>query len=874
MEKSTIISRLTAFLMFLTIIFAGCPAYSAPAFAESEHTYTAPTDLKWSNEYGRTYMTFMVQDDTEGKCQINLYKDGNIVRSMYFNNTMCKAGEIARINLDGLGWIQASGKYTFDIEVGSEIATNDDGSIKSQKIITDEIGISMDHYELDDCVSSKMSDVFDYNIDQRTKLNAPTNVTFNVNTKELKWKKVEGASAYGIMGFMGGRPMNPPGGLVFLVSGNQFSYDSVNETYSYKYTGTIDASEEYEFRVRAITPDLYNNANSDYSEASQIETGSGTEIIEPSEEEFELCGRTYLHNLDYYAENLNTSKFDNDLCSLMAAIVTSSGDSNGLETMYSALGFTKFEHIERNYKDPTFFVEIRDGITYTIGIKTNREGKRVVLISIHGTGNTSDIVHDLTVSKLDDDNYTYHEGFQIAANVIYSDLKNYLGGEPGTDKNTKYFVTGHSLGGAAGNLLGAELSRMVGKDSVFCYTFASPNTVTSTESILDNPDAFNESNGNSNIFNICRATDRVPSLPGLESSMLLETKEYAHYGWDLFQCFHTKHDYYWGKLGITKWFNDGYLSLVDAHDMGNYLDYVSSEKPQYTITPTYGDNYTYVMNNIFILCPVDAEVIGDDGEVVAAVINNKPKYYGNESESVYIAVSEDEKCISYPSDKNYKIRLKGTDNGSMTYVVAQGSANDEEYNNIKVYSNINLTAEKEMLGAINNNEIDKSELFVVDEKDNIIAVIQEDGTETKPIEPAHQHSFSAWTTTVPATEVAAGVQTRTCTGCGISETQAIAQLAPSLPAVKISKPTAAKKKITVKWKKVSKANLKKIDGIQIQVATDPAFTKIVKTVTAGKKKTSRAIKGLQPKTKYYVRIRAYAAGEHVSDWKVKSIKVK
>ena len=95
-----------------------------------------------------------------------------------------------------------------------------------------------------------------------------------------------------------------------------------------------------------------------------------------------------------------------------------------------------------------------------------------------------------------------------------------------------------------------------------------------------------------------------------------------------------------------------------------------------------------------------------------------------------------------------------------------------------------------------------------------------------------------------------------------------------LPTVKISKPAAAKKKITVKWKKVSKKNLKKISGIQIQVATDPDFVNIVKTATAGKKKTSKVIKGLQSKTKYYVRIRAYAAGDHYSGWKSKSAKVK
>ena len=98
-----------------------------------------------------------------------------------------------------------------------------------------------------------------------------------------------------------------------------------------------------------------------------------------------------------------------------------------------------------------------------------------------------------------------------------------------------------------------------------------------------------------------------------------------------------------------------------------------------------------------------------------------------------------------------------------------------------------------------------------------------------------------------------------------------------LPAVKISKPAAAKKAATVKWKKVSKSNQKKIQGIEIQVATDPDFTDIVKTSSSGKKKTSKKIKGLTSKQTYYVRIRAYnnaADGKHVSVWKTKKVKAK
>ena len=70
---------------------------------------------------------------------------------------------------------------------------------------------------------------------------------------------------------------------------------------------------------------------------------------------------------------------------------------------------------------------------------------------------------------------------------------------------------------------------------------------------------------------------------------------------------------------------------------------------------------------------------------------------------------------------------------------------------------------------------------------------------------------------------------------------------------------------------------KKIKGIEIQVSTDKEFQNIVKSTTAGKKKTSKKIKGLKSKTKYWVRIRAYKNapdGKHVSAWKTKSFKAK
>ena len=157
-----------------------------------------------------------------------------------------------------------------------------------------------------------------------------------------------------------------------------------------------------------------------------------------------------------------------------------------------------------------------------------------------------------------------------------------------------------------------------------------------------------------------------------------------------------------------------------------------------------------------------------------------------------------------------------------------------------------------------------------------------DATQEATIIPPLGHQWNTtYTVDVPATETAAGSQSIHCSVCGAikdGSTQIIPQTAIiDLPTVKISKPSAGKKKVTVKWKKVNKKNLKKIERLEIQVATDPHFTNIVKTADVSKKKTSKTIKGLTSKHTYYVQIRAYknaADGRHVSQWRAKRVKTK
>ncbi len=158
-------------------------------------------------------------------------------------------------------------------------------------------------------------------------------------------------------------------------------------------------------------------------------------------------------------------------------------------------------------------------------------------------------------------------------------------------------------------------------------------------------------------------------------------------------------------------------------------------------------------------------------------------------------------------------------------------------------------------------------------------------TEFVPADPVG-HKWDSGTVTKQPAVGTAGVRTYTCTVCGALRTETIPKLTPTpdpkptapaeivdLPAVKISKPKAAKKKVTVKWKKVSKKNQKKIQGIEVRVV-GPGYDQ---TFPVGKKKTSKTVKGLKSKTKYTVSVRAYkweGNTKHVSKWKSKKVKIK
>lgn len=138
---------------------------------------------------------------------------------------------------------------------------------------------------------------------------------------------------------------------------------------------------------------------------------------------------------------------------------------------------------------------------YTIAQKTVNYGGKdrpLIAVAIRGTSGAEWYSNfDYSDSRTDDT--VYADNFLFAAQSISVDLVSTLIANP----DALILVCGHSRGAAAANLLGMLLNESKGKENVFCYTFATPNTYRGAEEKTDCD----------NIFNYINPGDVVPYLP-------------------------------------------------------------------------------------------------------------------------------------------------------------------------------------------------------------------------------------------------------------------------------------------------------------------------------------------------------------------------
>lgn len=232
-------------------------------------------------------------------------------------------------------------------------------------------------------------------------------------------------------------------------------------------------------------------------------------------------------------------------CSVLSAVANSESayyqagsDSPAyMEAALAALGFEEISTASYQYRSE-IFDEIVDFITgtddvvaYSVATKhlTSADGaeKTLFLVSIRGSYG-SEWLSDLNMGDAavyDMDEIT-HEGFAQAAREIVDDLVVRIteeAGLGGTDDICLLF-TGHSRGAATANIAAAyadEMSQglrvLAPLESIYCYTFATPEVTTfdiSRDELYDN------------IFNIMNPSDMVPRLP-------LSSWGYERFGHDL-----------------------------------------------------------------------------------------------------------------------------------------------------------------------------------------------------------------------------------------------------------------------------------------------------------------------------------------------------
>ena len=351
-----------------------------------------------------------------------------------------------------------------------------------------------------------------------------------------------------------------------------------------------------------------------------------------------------------------------------------------------------------NYDDQT--------VAYSLAKKAMPDGSILMIVTIRGSyGWSWSSNAAIGISALN--GFGKHEGFENDATEIYNAIKSMLGG---SFNNVTFFITGHSQGAAAGNLLAVKLyDNGVPASKVYDYNFACPNVA-----CLLNPQDWNPDGVHNNIFNIGNVEDPVTFLPSNFVKAFIPRLSPLST---------------WGKFGQSYWFFPNETNHSAAgHDLIYYDNALSYEYP-ITAFATYSQiSVEYIMRVIGVHCPVDVTVYDDNNVPVAGVIDNKPQYYSSDFGSVLIFVDGDEKWIFLPADRDYSVRLDATGNGEMLYEVYDVNIANEEVLDNKVFSSVPLETGITMTSSMGDVDLSEVKLYVVDEHDKIVSEVLENGS--------------------------------------------------------------------------------------------------------------------------------------------------
>ena len=472
---------------------------------------------------------------------------------------------------------------------------------------------------------------------------------------------------------------------------------------------------------------IYNNSNV-YRDNSLWEEPGGGMGLGGFPEEF-LWGPSLfeISSRSLYDMSITSKDSANyNLAMMSGCLCVTAADANYLHQAYIDLGFDNRDICLYSYPGSSFnrpdalrngskFADDED-LAFSIASQTmtvNGTECDVVFIVARGTMTTWEGIKDGTcIADKEYYGYTAWDWIYEFEEDIIAGLEDYhtdhdwLGTRP-----LKILVTGHSLGGAAANLVAAKLDKECGgtawysanvtPDDIYAYTFGAIDSITNKD-YDGNRIQVPVSEGFENIFNIYNYLDTF----GPNGKKLFTARGNSMYG----------------KFGRFYTFSGDMADVVkDSSSCRTHeiIGYIHALKNGWL---NGGAGKSTV--RVSIMCPVDVTVYEGKSEV--CVIRGEQLI--SASPEVDVNIENAEKVILLPKGHDYRVVITATDSGDMLYVVQDIDDLDSEG---VYFDNLQLEAGKIIVSNLDETSpMNAIELYVEDADGERIAQIAEDGTET------------------------------------------------------------------------------------------------------------------------------------------------
>ncbi len=397
----------------------------------------------------------------------------------------------------------------------------------------------------------------------------------------------------------------------------------------------------------------------------------------------------------------DSTQYNNDIASLAAelclATYTANNTSKDVNKYLNRLGFVDENIYSNNYGG---------SLAYTVASKqyAGSGADGMLVIVAQGSTNPYELSQDAFTSAGEIING--QETYDIVRD-FYKDIMNGIKKVTQSDKEYRTLVCGHSLGGAAANLVAASLTRgYYGKENVFCYTFGAIDSITNKTL---------QTKGYENIHNVYNLLDTWSpyqygkSLPSWAGRMTGKFGEI-----NSFSCEFRTEDQQNEIAALQMW------NSVN-HQMHNYVTAVQSGIVEV--------NYRLWNSNCSVIaCPVDVFVYRN-GECIGKVEKNE---VSKETDAIEILVESDVKFIYYPDNAAYELEIKAYDSGEMIYSVFSPQEGTS-----CIIENIELQPEKSFQTEVSSaTEVSETKFYVLGNDGAPVRTVNEDGTETDlPLSP-------------------------------------------------------------------------------------------------------------------------------------------